>query len=224
VRYGPDSSPRCLWNGWLPALVTLARQFTRIDFRPYNGAALASSQLPKGGDTAFCRECGKPIEADARFCRFCGKSQADPVAGSSPSRSASTGSSRSGGTGESLENRLRQLFPRHHLQDEFMHISTIAAFFMAVIGFILGFFTPALGGSWLSTNFLLGAVALLLFLILRESTLSHIRGRGGGAPSNAEGGRYHAARRGTGGSDAPAEAATADSSPPSARRPPPTPK
>jgi hypothetical protein len=119
---------------------------------------------------------------------------------------------------------LRQLFPRHHLQDEFMHISSIAAFFMAAIGFILGFFTPALGGSWLSTNFLLGAIALLLFLILRESTLSHLRGRSGtGAPSSPEGGRYHAARRGPAGTDVPTEAATADSSPPSARRPP-TPK
>jgi hypothetical protein len=123
----------------------------------------------------------------------------------------------------SLESRLRQLFPRHHLQDEFMHISTIAAFFMAAIGFVLGFFTPALGGSWLSTNFLLGAIALLLFLILRESTLSHIRARGGSdAPSGQET-RYHAARRGSS-AEVPAEAATADSSPPTARRPPPTPR
>jgi zinc ribbon protein len=190
--------------------------------RPYNGAALASSQVPPGSDTAFCRECGKPIEADARFCRFCGKSQADPVAGAGTARSAGAGSNRAaGGSGESLESRLRQLFPRHHLQDEFMHISTIAAFFMAAIGFILGFFTPALGGSWLSTNFLLGAIALLLFLILRESTLSHIRGRSGtGTASSPEGGRYHAARRGPAAMDVPTEAATADSSPPSVRRPP----
>jgi zinc ribbon protein len=194
-------------------------------FRPYNGAALASSQAPQAGDTAFCRECGKPIEADARFCRFCGKSQADPVSGAPATRGASTGSGRSAsGSGESLESRLRQLFPRHHLQDEFMHISTIAAFFMALIGFVLGFFTPALGGSWLSTNFLLGAIALLLFLILRESTLSHIRGRSSATSASAEAGRYHAARRGSGGSDLPAEAATADSSPPPARRSPPTPK
>ena len=88
-----------------------------------------------------------------------------------------------------------------------MHIGTIAAFFMAAIGFILGFFTPALGGSWLSANFLLGSIALLLFLILRESTLSHIRGHGGSGAS-AEPARYHAARRGSGGSDVPAEAAT----------------
>jgi len=104
-----------------------------------------------------------------------------------------------------------------------MHIGTIAAFFMAAIGFILGFFTPALGGSWLSANFLLGSIALLLFLILRESTLSHIRGRGGSGAS-AEPARYHAARPGSGGSDVPAEAATSESSPPSARRPPATPK
>ena len=106
-----------------------------------------------------------------------------------------------------------------------MHIGTIAAFFMAAIGFILGFFTPALGGSWLSANFLLGSIALLLFLILRESTLSHIRGGGGaGERSSAEPARYHAARRGSGGPDVPAEAATSESSPPSARRPPATPK
>lgn len=193
-----------------------------LQSRTYNGATLSSSELPGGGDTTFCRACGKPIEAEARFCRFCGKSQADPAPMSS--RSAPVGSnSPSSGAGESLDNRVRQLFPRHHLQDEFMHISTIAAFVMAAIGFVLGFFTPALGGSWLSTNFLLGSIALLLFLILRESTLSHIRGRGGaGAPSSPEGARYHAARRG--GSDVSAEAATADSSPPSARRPPATPK
>ncbi|TMG32728.1 MAG: hypothetical protein E6H93_03780 [Chloroflexi bacterium] len=185
---------------------------------------MSSSQLPDAGETTFCRECGKPIEADARFCRFCGKSQADPNPGAAASGAASARSNRvRGGTGESLEGRLRQLFPRHHLQDEFMHIGTIAAFFMAAIGFILGFFTPALGGSWLSANFLLGSIALLLFLILRESTLSHIRGRGGSGAS-AEPARYHAARRGSGGSDVPAEAATSESSPPSARRPPATPK
>src|SRR6202011_4645217 len=155
--------------------------------RPYNGAALASSQVPEAGETTFCRECGKPIEAGARFCRFCGKSQTDPAPGPMASRVSGSSNRSAGGTGASLETRLRQLFPRHHLQDEFMHISTIAAFFMAAIGFVLGFFTPALGGSWLSTNFLLGAIALLLFLILRESTLSHIRARGGSdAPSGQE--------------------------------------
>lgn len=196
--------------------------------QPYNGAALSSSQMPDSGETTFCRECGKPIEAEARFCRFCGKSQTGPATGSASSGATQMRSSSSPGTaGASLENRLRQIFPRHHLQDEFMHVGTIAAFFMAAIGFVLGFFTPALGGSWLSTNFLLGAVALLLFLILRESTLSHIRGRGGAnAPPSSEGARYHAARRGSGGADIPAEAATSESSPPATRRfpPPPTPK
>lgn len=104
-----------------------------------------------------------------------------------------------------------------------MHIGTIAAFFMALVGFVLGFFTPALGGNWLSTTFLLGAIALVLFLILRESTLSHIRVRGGSPTSNASGtGRYHAGRRGAGAAEAPAEAANAESSPPTRTRPPAT--
>jgi zinc ribbon protein len=187
---------------------------------------LSSSELAGKGGTVFCRECGKSIEADARFCRFCGKSQADPVAGGTTYRSAPAApAGSSGGTSSGLETRLQQLFPRHHLQDEFMHISTIAAFFMALIGFVLGFFTPALGGNWLSTNFLLGAVALLLFLILRESTLSHIRVRGGGTPApGPSGGRTHAGRRPTTTAEGPAEAATAESSPPPASRPPATPR
>jgi hypothetical protein len=173
----------------------------------------------------FCRECGKSIEVGARFCRFCGKSQADPVAGTAaPSSSSATSIHSTGGNGTGLETRLRQLFPRHHLQDEFMHISTIAAFFMALIGFVLGFFTPALGGNWLSTNFLLGSVALLLFLILRESTLSHIRVRDSGSPSRTAGaGRTHAGRHPTGAADGPADAANAESSPPTGR-PPATPR
>src|SRR5207247_1705421 len=124
----------------------------------YNGAAL-SSQVSPGSGTVFCRACGKPIEADARFCRFCGKSQAEPAG-----RRAASTPSRLGRTGFNLEDRLQQLFPRHPLQDEFMHIGSIAAFFMALIGFVLGLFTPAMGGPWLSVNFLLGSVALLLFL------------------------------------------------------------
>jgi hypothetical protein len=195
------------------------------DRRPYNGAALSSSELAGKPGTVFCRECGKSIEGDARFCRFCGKSQADPVAGSAVSGSSTAPSSRSSaGTDSGLESRLQQLFPRHHLQDEFMHISTIAAFFMALIGFVLGFFTPALGGNWLSTDFLLGSVALLLFLILRESTLSHIRVRNGGSPSRSSGGRTHAGRRPTATAAGPAEAANAESSPPTTGRPPATPR
>jgi len=120
-----------------------------------------------------------------------------------------------------LEERLRQLFPRHHLQDEFMHIGTIAAFFMALIGFVLGFF---LAVSWLATNFLLGSIALLLFLILRESTLSHIRVRTGGAlPTSDSPTRYHAARQ-AGDSGVPAEEANAESSPPGAPKTPKTPR
>ena len=100
-----------------------------------------------------------------------------------------------------------------------MHIGTIAAFFMALIGFILGFFTPALGENWLSTTFLLAAIALLLFLILRESTLSHIRARGAtdDGPS-ANPARYHAGRRSPA-VDLPSEAATTQSSPPTGRQP-----
>ena len=106
-----------------------------------------------------------------------------------------------------------------------MHIGSVAAFFMALIGFVLGFF-PAY--TWLATNFLLGSIALVLFLILRESTLSHIRARGGeDAGSRPAVGRYQAARPSTNPGDAPAEAATTQSSPPgeaasgpTARRPP----
>ena len=167
-------------------------------------------------DQVFCRECGKPIEADARFCRFCGKAQAEPTGVTAASSTTSRSAQPTSQAADGLENWLRKLFPRHHLQDEFAHIGTIAAFFMALIGFLLGFFTPALGENWLSTNFLLAAVALLLFLILRESTLSHIRGRGSDTVRTADGDRYRAARRGAG-PDLPAEAATTQSSPPGPR-------
>jgi hypothetical protein len=166
-----------------------------------------SEAAPKAG-AVFCRECGRPIEADAHFCRFCGKSQADPVGGGT---STSPAASSSSPAGAGLEHWLRQLFPRHHLQDEFMHIGTIAAFLMAVIGFVLGFF---LAYSWLGTNFLLGSIALLLFLILRESTLSHIRVRGGAPTATPSGGRTHAGRRAAPTATLPAEAANAESSPP----------
>ena len=169
--------------------------------------------------TVFCRSCGKSIEAGARFCRFCGKSQADPAAGSASTASSSTPASHP--TGSGLEQWLRQIFPRHHLQDEFTHVGTIAAFLMALIGFVVGFF---INYSWLGTNFLLGSIALLLFLILRESTLSHIRVRDGGSPSTSEGGtRYYAGRR-PAAATGPAEAATAESSPPAASKPPAAPR
>jgi len=97
-----------------------------------------------------------------------------------------------------------------------MHVGTIAAFLMALIGFVLGFF---LAYSWLGTNFLLGSIALLLFLILRESTLSHIRARGGAPTPTPNGGRTHAGRRsGAPATSLPAEAATAESSPPATPR------
>jgi hypothetical protein len=172
--------------------------------------------------TVFCRSCGKSIEAGARFCRFCGKSQADPVAGSASTASSAASASHHGGSG--VEHWLRQLFPRHHLQDEFTHIGTIAAFLMALIGFVVGFFYNY---GWLGSNFLLGSIALLLFLILRESTLSHIRVRDGGSSassasaSSTGGTRYHAGRRPATG---PAEAANAESSPPTSTKPPATPR
>src|SRR5438477_651215 len=140
-------------NGRVGRLVTPLLNSGRRRSRPYNGAALSPSDAAPRTGTVFCRECGRSIEADAHFCRFCGKSQADPVAGP-PSAPSHPGPS---GTG--LEHWLRQLFPRHHLQDELMHIGTIAAFLMALIGFVLGFF---LAYSWLGTNFLLGSPAILL--------------------------------------------------------------
>jgi hypothetical protein len=139
------------------------------------------------------------------------ETDAPPPAGSSAPASPH-------GAGAGVEHWLRQLFPRHHLQDEFMHIGTIAAFLMALIGFVVGFFYAY---SWLGTNFLLGSIALLLFLILRESTLSHVRVRGeaGSAPTTTSGNRYHAGRRPTGAAQGPAEAANAESSPPATGRP-----
>src|ERR1700737_1494041 len=181
--------------------------------RPYNGAALSPSEATPKVGTVFCRECGRPIEADARFCRFCGKSQAAPGAGAPSPASAFCSA---GPAGAGLEHWLRELFPRHHLQDEFMHIGTIAAFLMALIGFVLGFF---LAYSWLGTNFLLGSVALLLFLILRESTLSHVRVRGGPPTPTPAGGRTHAGRRPAASTvGVPVEAANAESSPPATPR------
>ena len=107
-----------------------------------------------------------------------------------------------------------------------MYIGSIAAFFMALIGFVLGFFTPAVGTPWLSVNFLLGSVALLLFLILRESTLSYIRSRSSGpSPSEAGGtGRHQPGLRSAGGSEVSTEAANAESSPPGGTRPPAAPR
>jgi hypothetical protein len=180
-------------------------------------AVLASQEQTLSGQT-FCRACGKPIEADARYCRFCGKPQTDrEAAAASASGAPRTGRidpRQANARRDGLEQRLRELFPRHHLQDEFMHIGTITAFFMGLIGFVLGFF-PAY--TWLAQNFLLGAIALVLFLILRESTLSHIRAAGGrdaGAKTAAP--RYQAGRTSPSSPDLPPEAATTQSSPPGA--------
>jgi hypothetical protein len=151
----------------------------------------------------FCRECGKQIEDDARFCRFCGKPQADDTPGTA---AASANAPR---TGTGLQHRIRQVFPRHHLQDEFMHLATIAAFVLAVAGLLIGIF-PAL--FTIGASLLFFSIALLLFLILRESTLSHIRVS---SPRTGEGTRYHAARAGAGSPPgARTEAATTESSPP----------
>ncbi|HKV30759.1 MAG TPA: zinc-ribbon domain-containing protein [Candidatus Dormibacteraeota bacterium] len=181
---------------------------------------MSSSEPVAKGGMVFCRSCGKSIEAGARFCRFCGKSQAEPVAGSASSGASTVPAGHHGERG--VEHWLRQLFPRHHLQDEFTHIATIAAFLMALIGFVVGFFYNY---GWLGSNFLLGSIALLLFLILRESTLSHIRVRDAGSSASstsATGGtRYHAGRRPATG---PAEAANAESSPPTSTKPPATPR
>jgi zinc ribbon protein len=178
--------------------------------------ATQPSAPPPG--TVFCRECGKAIEAEARFCRFCGKSQVDkPGASASPaSAPRSTPPASSARTAPSaadgLETWLRQLFPRHQLQDEFMHVGLIATFLLALIGFVLGFFFAF---NFLAVNFLLASVALSLFLMLRESTLNSIRSRGvdAGAPPVS---RSPAART-PGAPGLPSEAATTQSSPPSGR-------
>jgi hypothetical protein len=96
-----------------------------------------------------------------------------------------------------------------------MHLGTIAAGLIAVVGFILGFIAPVwpLGITWL-----LFAIAILLFLMLRESTLSHVRTRDRDAASSEPPVRYQAGRttaepgRGTA-APASGEAATTESSP-----------
>jgi hypothetical protein len=137
------------------------------------------------GTPVFCRACGKQIEEGARFCRFCGKSQADgPV-------SASARTTKPGRSGTRLERRIRQIFPRHHLQDEVTHFLTIAAMVIAVVGFLIALFPP-LGGGLYALSWLLFAIVLMLFVMHRDTTLGHVRGDRVGD----EAGRYHAARGG----------------------------
>lgn len=133
----------------------------------------------------FCRTCGKQIEEGSRFCRFCGKSQAEgpAPAGSAPSK----GSAARPGTG--LEHRIRQVFPRHHLQDEITHFLTIAAMVIGVVGFLLALFPP-LGAGVYALAWLLFAVVLLLFVMHRDATLGHVQAD----RSGDQAGRYHAGR------------------------------
>ncbi len=136
----------------------------------------------------FCRACGKQIEADARFCRFCGKSQADGTVAAKPGPGAKLGS----GTRSGLEQRLRLVFPRHHLQDEITHFLTIAAIVIGVVGFLLALFPP-LGAGLYALAWLLFAILLLLFVMHRDATLAHTRtDQAGDAPTE----RHHAGRGG----------------------------
>ena len=132
----------------------------------------------------FCRACGKQIEEGARFCRYCGKAQAD-----GPSR-AFSGSGPGARSASSLGQRVRQLFPRHHLQDEITHFLTIAAMVIGVVGFLIALFPP-LGGGLYALAWLLFAIVLLLFVMHRDATLSHTRSD---RPVESTGRRYHAAR------------------------------
>jgi len=131
-----------------------------------------------------CTACGKPIEQDARFCRHCGARQVP-----APRRKGR------------WQESLRLVFPRHSLQDDVMHAGQIFAGVLAVLGLAIGiFFLPAVG-----MILLLFSIAVLLHLLLRESTLQEIRTRGlqrQGSPA-----RYHAARQ--------------DAAAPEARPPPP---
>jgi hypothetical protein len=161
-----------------------------------------------------CRSCGRQIEVGSTFCRYCGARQ-EAAAAEQPTvtYSASVMDPGQGSApGSTLERRLRHLFPRHHAQDEFMHLATIVAFVIAAVGFIFGFLAYALPVGGLATTWLLFAIALLLFLMVRESTLSHVRGRG---PGPAAPTRHQAARaQGAAARSRTAEGATAESSPP----------
>jgi hypothetical protein len=161
-----------------------------------------------------CRSCGKQIEAGSAFCRYCGARQEVAGAGQPPATSSVSvvDPGQANAPGSTLERRLRHLFPRHHGQDEFMHLATIVAFVIAVVGFIFGFLAYALPVGGLATTWLLFAIALLLFLMVRESTLSHVRSRSSGQAVST---RYQAPRSPAAAARSrTAEGATAESSPP----------
>lgn len=134
----------------------------------------------------FCGACGKLIEADARFCRFCGKAQAEGPVAPKPGPGAKLRT----GSGSGLERRLRQVFPRHHLQDEITHFLTMAAIVIGVVGFGLALFPP-LGAGLYALAWLLFAILLLLFVMHRDATLAHTRTDQPGDGSTT---RHHAGR------------------------------
>jgi hypothetical protein len=138
------------------------------------------------GSKVFCRACGKQIEADSRFCRFCGKSQAEGPAAAPGGPGAKVATS----SGSGLERRLRQVFPRHHLQDEITHFLTMAAIVIGVVGFVLALFPP-LGAGLYALAWLLFAILLLLFVMHRDATLAHTRTDRAEDASTA---RHHAGR------------------------------
>jgi hypothetical protein len=134
------------------------------------------------GTRLFCRACGKQIEEDSRFCRFCGTSQAD-----GPTAAAANPAPRAGNR---FERRVRQVFPRHHLQDEITHYLLIAAMVIGVVGFLIALFPP-LGGGIYGLAWLLFAIVLLLFVMHRDATIGRVLASRPADPNTL---RYHAAR------------------------------
>jgi hypothetical protein len=89
-----------------------------------------------------------------------------------------------------LEQWLRHVFPRHHLQDEITHFLTMAAVVIGLVGFLLALFPP-LGAGLYALAWLLFAILLMLFVMHRDATLSRTRVDQGG---DALPSRYHASR------------------------------
>lgn len=137
------------------------------------------------GSLVFCRACGRQIEEDSRFCRFCGKAQAG-----GPGAASAGPAGQAAPPGTRFTRRLRQVFPRHHLQDEITHYLTIAAMVIGVVGFLIALFPP-LGGGIYGLAWLLFAVVLLLFVMHRDATLGRTLGNWPADPNTV---RYHAAR------------------------------